>query len=244
MTGWERNDNYYFTATSLQGPWTRQGFVAPEGTLTWNSQVTFVLPVEGSLDTTFMFMGDRWSSPRQASAATYVWQPLNVRGDRLAMPTYRDAWRINMLTGNVRPGHTNDETITAADRRVRFAGAWQQKADAGQIAHRVTVDKGASVSVKFTGTQASLYSVARPDGGYARITLENSHGVELLSATVDMYSKYSTSNALFVTPLLPFGTYTMKVSTVGNGWYWVNKKGEGSGSAGHAISFERLTVRR
>jgi hypothetical protein len=25
LTGWERNDNYYYTASSLKGPWTKQG---------------------------------------------------------------------------------------------------------------------------------------------------------------------------------------------------------------------------
>ena len=67
LTSWERNDNYYFTATSLEGPWTRRGIFAPKGSLTWNSQSTFVLPVYGSKDTTFIYMGDRWAFPRQNS---------------------------------------------------------------------------------------------------------------------------------------------------------------------------------
>ncbi|MFV0336654.1 MAG: family 43 glycosylhydrolase, partial [Chthoniobacterales bacterium] len=29
LTGWERNDNYYFTATSLKGPWEKRGRFAP-----------------------------------------------------------------------------------------------------------------------------------------------------------------------------------------------------------------------
>ncbi|MBC7721804.1 MAG: hypothetical protein H7068_07235 [Pedobacter sp.] len=33
-TSWERNDNFYFTATSLKGPWKSKGHFAPEGTLT------------------------------------------------------------------------------------------------------------------------------------------------------------------------------------------------------------------
>ncbi|NWK94577.1 glycosyl hydrolase family 43 [Sphingobium lactosutens] len=243
LTGWERNDNYYFTARSLRGPWTRQGLIAPEGTLTWNSQVTFVLPVEGTRDTTFMFMGDRWSYPRQASAATYIWQPLMVDGDRLAMPAYQEAWRIDTATGTLQPKRTDGQIIAATDRRVRFVGTWKQAAT-GEPSHRMTVDKDASFSVKFTGTQAGLYSVARPDGGYARISVRNSQGDEVLSSTVDMYSQYLVSSAKFITPRLPRGTYTMNVSVVGDGWYWVNKKGERSGSKGHAISFERLEVRQ
>ncbi|KHL26732.1 glycosyl hydrolase family 43 [Croceibacterium mercuriale] len=243
LTGWERNDNYYFTARDLAGPWTRQGFVAPEGTLTWNSQVTFVLPIAGERETTFMFMGDRWSYPRQASAATYVWQPLIMENDRIAMPAFREAWRIDTANGVVMPGPEIGETITHDDPRVRFAGAWRQ-ADADLPAHRVTDDRTASFSLTFTGTQASLYSVARPDGGYARVSLRDDQGDEVLSATIDMYSKYPVSSARFVTPLLPRGTYTISASVVGDGWYWVNKRGERSGSQGHAITFDRLDVRQ
>jgi hypothetical protein len=243
LTGWERNDNYYYTATSLRGPWTRQGFLAPEGTLTWNSQVTFVLPVKGVRGTTYTFMGDRWSYPRQASAATYVWQPLIVEGNRLEMPTYRDAWRIDVAKGLVRPAPAIGETIVTTDRRVRFAGPWRQE-EIGGLAHRVTDDKDASYTVTFTGTQATLYSVARPDGGYAQITLRDRRGRKLLSSTIDTYSKYPVSSAKFVTPLLPRGTYTVSAQVVGDGWFWVNKSGQRSGSTGHAISLERLDVRK
>lgn len=64
-TSWERNDNFYQTEDSLAGPWSDQKLIAPEGTLTWNSQCTYVLPIYGETDTTYMFMGDRWSFPRQ-----------------------------------------------------------------------------------------------------------------------------------------------------------------------------------
>lgn len=245
LTGWERNDNYYYTARALSGPWTKQGLVAPESTLTWNAQTTFVLPVAGSQGTTFMFMGDRWSYPRQYSAATYVWQPLVVDGERLSMPAFHDAWRIDTARGVVTPGPVAAESIGAGDARVRYAGAWQQApASAGMPAHRVADAGGASFSVTFSGAQATLYSVARRDGGYARILLRDGQGRQILEATVDMYSQYPASSVKFVTPLLAPGTYTLSAQVVGDGWYWVNKKGERSGSRGHAISFERLAVRK
>lgn len=57
LTSWERNDNYYFTASSIEGPWKKQGYFCPEGTLTWNSQSTFVLPLRRDNDTIPMYMG-------------------------------------------------------------------------------------------------------------------------------------------------------------------------------------------
>lgn len=82
LTSWERNDNYYFTASSIEGPWERHGLFCPEGTLTHNSQSTFVFPLKQGNDTIPMYMGDRWSYPHQASAATYVWLPLQVKGKK------------------------------------------------------------------------------------------------------------------------------------------------------------------
>ncbi|MFF1610253.1 family 43 glycosylhydrolase [Amycolatopsis sp. NPDC058278] len=97
-TGWATNDNRYYTATSLAGPWTLQGNLAPAGTKTWNSQTTYVLPVQGSSATTYMFMGDRWNAG-DLSASTYVWQPLVVNGTSLSMPVFRPTWTINTGTG-------------------------------------------------------------------------------------------------------------------------------------------------
>ena len=89
LTSWERNDNYYFTATNIAGPWKKQGLFCPEGSLTWNSQSTFVLMLP---DGTPMYMGDRWSYPHQASAATYVWLPMQVNAEKLSIPFYWQSW--------------------------------------------------------------------------------------------------------------------------------------------------------
>lgn len=59
-TSWERNDNMYWTSKSLSGPWEYRGEFCPKGSLTWNSQCSFVLPLENG---SFMYMGDRWSFP-------------------------------------------------------------------------------------------------------------------------------------------------------------------------------------
>lgn len=44
-----------------------------------------------------MFMGDRWSYPHQASAATYVWMPMQVNGTKLSIPEYWQCWDFNTL---------------------------------------------------------------------------------------------------------------------------------------------------
>lgn len=97
-TGWESNDNFYFTATSLDGPWSEKKYLAPRGENTWDSQTTFVLPVQGSQGTTYMFMGDRWEGSNLGSS-TYVWQPLVIDGDSLSLPVFRPSWYIDAVRG-------------------------------------------------------------------------------------------------------------------------------------------------
>ncbi|MDR1004377.1 MAG: family 43 glycosylhydrolase, partial [Prevotellaceae bacterium] len=97
LTSWEKNDNFYFTASSMRGPWTKHNLFCPKGSLTWNSQTTFVFPLKHGNDTIPLFMGDRWSFPRQASAATYVWMPMQVKGEKLSIPHYWQCWDTNTL---------------------------------------------------------------------------------------------------------------------------------------------------
>lgn len=242
LTGWERNDNYYYTASSLKGPWTRRGFFAPEGTLTWNSQCTFVLAIEGSKDTTFMYMGDRWSFPKQASAATYVWQPLRVNGTVISMSQYQDAWNVNSLTGISSQAQVGEEIVENTDKRITYTGNW--KHDSETISHSVSDVKDASFSIKFTGRQVGLYGFARSNGGYGRVMIRNKQGKLVLSSNVDMYSKYPTSALKFMSPILPKGSYTLTVSVLGEHWYWKEKSGRLSGSTGDAIALDKIVINK
>ena len=243
LTSWERNDNDYYTATSLKGPWTKRGFFAPEGTLTWNSQTTFVLPILGSKDTTFMFMGDRWSYPKQASAATYVWQPLTISGTSLSIPRYQQAWQVNLKTGVATNLETVGKTLENTDKKkITYTGNWEHAASE-TLSESSTEAKDASFSVTFTGTQIGVYGLSRPDGGYARVTLRNSKGKTVLSSIIDYYSKYSSPGLRFQSPVLPKGTYTLTVQVMGERGNWSDKKKTTYGSTGYFISLDKVLVK-
>lgn len=238
LTGWERNDNYYFTASSLKGPWTKRGFFAPQGTFTWNSQTTFVLPIEGTKETTYMYMGDRWSFPKQASAATYVWQPLTVSGYTISLPEFKEAWKVDQVTGVASTVTVNRKTIDAADNGILYNGNW--KKDTLSVKSSDTKDAFFSFTVK--ATQIGIYGLARPDGGYADITIRNSKGKTVLTSSIDMYSKYPTILLKFLSPVLKKDTYTVTVTVLGEKWWWKEKSGRLSGSKGHYISINRFVV--
>ncbi len=238
LTGWERNDNYYFTATSLKGPWTKRGFFAPQGTLTWNSQTTFVLPIEGTKETTFMFMGDRWSFPKQASAATYVWQPLIVSGYTVSLPEFKEAWKIDQKTGVVSTATVKGKTIEATDNQIIYSGDWKQDT----LTVKSSDEKDASFSFTAKGKQIAIYGLARPNGGYAGIIIRNSKGKTVLTSSIDLYSKYPTVLLKFLSPVLKKDTYTVTVTVLGEKWWWKEKSGRLSGSKGTVVSVEKIVV--
>lgn len=236
LTGWERNDNYYFSSTSLNGPWMKRGFVAPPGTLTWNSQTTFVLPIQGSKETTFMFMGDRWSFPKQNSAATYIWQPLTVDGHNISIPEFKEAWKMDQKTGAVSTVTVKGKTITATDQQIIYTGNWMQDT----LAVKSSGEKGASFSFTVKGTQVGIYGLARPDGGYANVSIRDSKGKTVFTSLIDLYSKYPAVLLKFISPVYKKDDYTVTVTVLGERWWWKEKSGRLSGSRGDVVSVEKI----
>jgi hypothetical protein len=239
LTSWERNDNYYYTASSLKGPWTIRDLFCPQGTLTWNSQTTFVLPIEGSKETTYMFMGDRWAFPKQASAASYVWQPMIISGTSISIPTYVQAWQINQSTGEATSVAVGKKIIKNDDKQfITYSGNWQQDTLSVKSAN----EKAASFTVKFKGTQVGFYGLARRSGGYAHVALQNKDGKTIFTSIVDMYCKYSTQTLKFLTPTLKKDNYTLVVTVMGQHGNWSDKRKNFFGSTGNFVSLDKIVV--
>lgn len=242
LSSWERNDNFYYTATSLKGPWTYRGNFAPEGTLTWNSQTTFVLPVTGSKETTYIFMGDRWSFPHQTSSATYIWQPITISGNSISIPKYQQAWKINLASGVVTTSQIGNETINHSDlKHVIYSGDWKSSSENG-VSQHISDVKGASFSVKFTGRQIGLMSLQGPDKGYALISLKDSKEKIILTSMVDMYCKYATASLTFLCPAMKKDNYTLTVTVAGEHGNWSDKKKNIYGSTGNFVSVDKLMI--
>jgi len=114
-TGWRANNNFYSTASSMTGPWTYQGFVAPvtdpsndlSDQRTWMTQSTWVLPVVGSKGTVYVYWGDHWYGNQDTTApgthndqATYVFQPIVFStSTKMLLPTYLTTWKIDIGAG-------------------------------------------------------------------------------------------------------------------------------------------------
>ncbi|MGW2643043.1 RICIN domain-containing protein [Streptomyces sp. NPDC001348] len=75
-SGWKPNQQRYATATSLAGPWTAMTDVGND--TAYGSQTAFVLPVQGTAGTSYLYMGDRWGNSMGGTVedSQYVWLPL------------------------------------------------------------------------------------------------------------------------------------------------------------------------
>ncbi|MFD1768782.1 family 43 glycosylhydrolase [Sphingobacterium suaedae] len=239
LTSWERNDNHYHTATSIRGPWIKKGYFAPAGTLTWNSQCSFIFQIDGTDETTYMYMGDRWSFPKQNSAATYVWQPLQVGEAELSIPTFADGWTIDLKTGKTSAAQNSFQTYAINELPdTHFNGMWKNDT----LFVRGSSQKDDYFSFAFTGRRVSLFGFSRPDGGYAEVSIVDRKGTIVNRAVIDMYCLYANAGLKFVSPWLTKGDYTLIVRVLGQRGNWSDKRRNNYGSIGYVVSLEKVLV--
>lgn len=214
LTSWEKNDNFYLTAPSIRGPWTKQGLFCPPGKLTYASQTTFVFPLIEGRDTIPMFMGDRWSYPHQASAATYVWLPMQVKDTKLSIPEYWQSWDIRTLKP-VDPlkGGVKTEKIQLTPK-----GNWTKEND-----ELKSLKKGSKASVTFTGRKLAVTGVTNRHSGYAEVNIYNASKKKIYTSLIDFYSKNPDEAVRFITPVFPRGTYTVEIVNTQDFPTWTDK---------------------
>ncbi len=99
-TGWNPNQAKYATAESMEGPWSALKNFADN--TTFDSQSTYILPVYGSQDTTYIFCGDRWQDP-DLQSSKYIWLPLTVGGKSISMQN-KELWQLNIEKGIITDG--------------------------------------------------------------------------------------------------------------------------------------------
>jgi hypothetical protein len=95
-TGWEPNAARLFTADSLFGEWVQHPnpCVGNDANLTFHSQSTYILPVQGKKDA-FIFMADRWV-PRHPIDARYIWLPIQFENG-LPVLKWLDKWDLSVF---------------------------------------------------------------------------------------------------------------------------------------------------
>lgn len=95
-TGWNPNEARSAWAPSIWGPWEEFGnpSIGKESEITFNSQGTYVLPVQGKKDA-YIFVADRWN-PSNPIDGRYVWLPISFEGERPIL-RWKDTWDLEIF---------------------------------------------------------------------------------------------------------------------------------------------------
>ncbi|MFJ5835103.1 RICIN domain-containing protein [Streptomyces sp. NPDC093089] len=112
-TGWSPNQQKYATATSVTGSWSDLKNIG-DGT-TYRSQTAYVLPVQGTKGTSYLYMGDRWGNSMGGNVndSQYVWLPLTFPTDTTMTMDYSPQITIDTAAGTVTGMNVPWETLTA-----------------------------------------------------------------------------------------------------------------------------------
>ncbi|NCB08536.1 MAG: beta-glucanase [Bacteroidia bacterium] len=96
-TGWAPNAARLLVSDSVMGNWeyVENPCVGDDKELTFHSQSTFILPVEGKKDA-FIFMADRWN-PENAIDGRYIWLPIQFKENGVPFLEWMDEWDIGFF---------------------------------------------------------------------------------------------------------------------------------------------------
>ncbi|MCG6191207.1 glycoside hydrolase family 43 protein [Maribellus maritimus] len=96
-TGWDPNAARLLVSNSVMGEWeyVANPCIGEDKDLTFHSQSTFILPVQGKKDA-FIFMADRWR-PQNAIDGRYIWLPVQFKKDGTPFLEWKDEWDLSVF---------------------------------------------------------------------------------------------------------------------------------------------------
>ncbi|WP_369142716.1 RICIN domain-containing protein [Streptomyces sp. R44] len=111
-TGWAPNQQKYGTATSVGGTWS--GLKDVGNSTTYRSQTAYVLPVQGTSGTSYLYMGDRWGNSMggMVQDSQYVWLPLKFPTKTTMTMDYSPKVTIDAAAGKVTGMNVIWETLS------------------------------------------------------------------------------------------------------------------------------------
>ena len=96
-TGWAPNAARLLVSDSMMGNWEYVGnpCIGEDKDLTFHSQSTFILPVQGRKDA-FIFMADRWN-PENAIDGRYIWLPILFNEKGFPYLEWKNEWDLTVF---------------------------------------------------------------------------------------------------------------------------------------------------
>ncbi|MEU3850181.1 RICIN domain-containing protein [Streptomyces sp. NPDC029554] len=112
-TGWNPNQQQYATATDIAGPWSAMRNIGDA--TTYGSQTAFVLPVQGTSGTSYLYLGDRWGNSFGGTVndSRYVWLPLAFSGATTMSMSWSPEVTVDAAAGTVSGTGATYQTLIA-----------------------------------------------------------------------------------------------------------------------------------
>jgi len=98
-TGWAPNQGKYAYAKSIKGPWSELKDLG--NSTTFESQSTFILPIEGEKTTSYLYIGDRWDG-KQYFNSKYIFLPLTFENDNTMELKWAEKIIPDLRTGEIK----------------------------------------------------------------------------------------------------------------------------------------------
>jgi hypothetical protein len=214
-TGWSPNQAKYGYSTSIGGNWS--GLQDLGDSTTYNTQSHYVLTINGSLETSYMYMGDRWARAwgDYTDNSLYVWLPLEFpTSTSMTMSDY-DVISIDVETGELSGISSGDAWVKIDDDDASISysagwGTWEGNPGYNGTEH-YNATTGEQATFSFTGIKARYYGFKRPDLGYANILVDG-----ILQTSIDCYNSSNIYDVLlYETAELSHGSHTLTVRVAG-----------------------------
>lgn len=112
-TGWSPNQQQYATATSPAGPWSAMKNVGDS--TAFGSQTAYVLPVQGSSGTSYLYLGDRWGNSFGGTVndSRSVWLPVTFPTPTSMSLTWSPEVTVDTAAGTVTGTSATYDTLVA-----------------------------------------------------------------------------------------------------------------------------------
>ncbi|MFC8667578.1 RICIN domain-containing protein [Streptomyces sp. NPDC057199] len=157
-TGWNPNQQQYATATSIAGPWTAMTNVGDS--TTYGSQTAYVLPVQGSSGTSYLYMGDRWGNSFGGTVndSRYVWLPLTFPSSTTMSMSWSPEVTVDTTAGTVTGTSATYNTLIARNSS-KCADVTSQSLWAGAQIKQYTCNGGNNQKYWFKSLGSGYYQL-------------------------------------------------------------------------------------
>ena len=210
-TGWAPNQQKYATATSVAGTWS--GLSNVGDSTTYASQTAYVLPIQGSSTTSYLYLGDRWAGAwgGAVNSSNYVWLPLTFSSTTSMSMSYYGTMSIDTATGAV-------SGLTSGNNKViaRHSGK------CADVASASTANNARLIQYTCGSGTNQQFRLQNLNNGYYQIVARHS------AKCLDVTSASTDDNATVIQYTCGSGTNQQwQLSSVGSGYYTLTARHSG-----------------